>query len=189
MQVPAQMDFQGFTPDEKLRTMIEEHVTRLEEFSGRLTACRVVMKAPGHAHRTGGLYEVNIHIALPDGREVAVERTPPQDERFSDPVFAINDAFGRARRQLQDQVREMRGDVKTHEAQPMASVRMLDRDKGFGFLETADGREVYFHRNSVLHDAFDKLEPGTRVTFVEEMGDKGPQASTVTVLGKHGLRA
>jgi len=58
----------------------------------------------------------------------------------------------------------------------------------FGFLEAADGHEVYFHRNSVLPDAYDRLAVGTRVTFAEEMGEKGPQASTVKLLGKRGLR-
>ena len=57
-----------------------------------------------------------------------------------------------------------------------------------GFIETADGREIYFHRNSVLNDAFSRLAPGTRVAFSEEMGEKGPQASSVKLLGKHGLR-
>jgi len=61
--------------------------------------------------------------------------------------------------------------------------------RNFGFLQTSAGRELYFHRNSVLNDKFSRLSPGTRVTFVEEMGDKGPQASTVRLLGKHSLRA
>jgi cold shock CspA family protein len=67
-------------------------------------------------------------------------------------------------------------------------VTQLDHDKGFGFLESADGREIYFHRNSVLNDAFGRLKIGTRVSFSEEMGDKGAQASTVKLLGKHGMR-
>jgi cold shock CspA family protein len=40
----------------------------------------------------------------------------------------------------------------------------------------------------VLPDAYDRLAVGTRVTFAEEMGEKGPQASTVKLLGKRGLR-
>ena len=64
----------------------------------------------------------------------------------------------------------------------------LDDVDGFGFLASADGREIYFHRNSVLDNAFASLSPGQRVTFFEEIGEKGPQASTVKPLGKHGLR-
>jgi len=145
----------------------------------------------GHTalHRTGGLYEVNIHLALPNGREVNVTRTPSADERLADLSFAINDAFKHARRQLQDEVRRMQGQVKHHEAQPTGTVKSLDAFSEFGFLEAADGHEVYFHRNSVLGDAFSRLTVGTHVTFVEELGEKGPQASTVKLLGKHSLRS
>ena len=53
------------------------------------------------------------------------------------------------------------------------------------FSRSADGLEIYFHRNSVLNGGFAKLEPGMKVSFVEEQGEKGPQASTVKLLGKH----
>ena len=54
-------------------------------------------------------YEVHIRLALPEDREVNVERTP-QDERHSDLAFAISDAFKHARQQLHEKVRRMRGD-------------------------------------------------------------------------------
>jgi cold shock CspA family protein len=50
-----------------------------------------------------------------------------------------------------------------------------------GFLESLDGLEIYFHRNSVLNGGFAKLKPGMRVTYVEEEGENGPQASTVKI--------
>ena len=64
----------------------------------------------------------------------------------------------------------------------------IDASGEFGFLEGADGQEIYFGRNSILGDA-SRIEPGTRVSYVEEIGEKGPQASTIKVLGKRGLRA
>ncbi len=64
----------------------------------------------------------------------------------------------------------------------------LDPSGEFGFLETNDEQEFYFHRNSVLDDGFSRLQVGSRVTFAEEAGDKGAQATTVKLLGKHGLR-
>jgi cold shock CspA family protein/ribosome-associated translation inhibitor RaiA len=188
MQTPVEIDFQGMKATPQLQASIEQHVAELEQRCGRLTACRVVVKAPGGHHRTSGLYEVHVRLSLPDGREVNVERTPPADERHSDLTFALDDAFRHARRQLQDQVRELEGQVKQHEGQPVGTVVRLDQSGEFGFLETSDGREIYFHRNSVLDDAFSRLAVGSRVSFAEEMGVKGPQASTVHVLGKHGLR-
>ncbi len=187
METPVEIDFQGMKPVERLRQSIATRIADLEQRCGRMTACRVVLKAPGGHHRTG-LYEVNIRLALPDGREVNVARTAHQDERYGDVDFAINDAFNRARRRLQDHVRRMQGQVKPHEAPPIGTVTKLDRAEGFGFLETTDNREIYFHKNSVLDGGFAKLSVGARVTFVEEAGDKGPQASTVRLLGKHGMR-
>ncbi|HKD31462.1 MAG TPA: cold shock domain-containing protein, partial [Xanthobacteraceae bacterium] len=88
----------------------------------------------------------------------------------------------------QDHARRMRGHVKSHDGPPIATVKRFDEAGGFGFLETQDGREIYFHKNSLLNDGGRQVAPGTRVTFFEEMGEKGAQASTVKVLGKHGLR-
>jgi cold shock CspA family protein len=64
-------------------------------------------------------------------------------------------------------------------------VARIDVAGEFGFIATADGREIYFHKNSVLNGGFARLKPGTAVAFAEEDGEKGPQASTVRLLGKH----
>ena len=53
-------------------------------------------------------------------------------------------------------------------------------------IGSADGREVYFHENSVLDDGFKKLHAGAEVRFAEEEGEKGPQASTVSLIGREG---
>ncbi len=187
MQTAPELVFQGITVTPQIEEAITKHVADLEKRSGRITACRVVVKGPGQHHRTSGLYEVHIRIALPNGRAVNVERTPPRDERHADLTFAIDDAFKHARRQLQDQARRMQGQVKHHRTSPIGTIVRLDPSGEFGFLESADGREIYFHRNGVL-DGFSRLEVGTRVTFEEEMGEKGPQATTVRLLGKHRLR-
>ena len=54
--------------------------------------------------------------------------------------------------------------------------------KSMAFSKTLDGSEIYFHKHSVLHDAFDRLTIGSRVAFSEELGEKGEQASTVRPL-------
>ena len=115
METPVQIDFQGLKPTERIRAAIDENVSELEERFGRITACRVAIRAPSARHRTGGAYGVFIRLVLPNGREVNVDRTASEDERHADFSFALNDAFKRARRRLQDEVRVMRGEVKLHE--------------------------------------------------------------------------
>jgi len=117
MQTPAHIEFEGVNASAELRTTIDQHVRELEKRFDRVTVARIAVKAPGERHRTGGQYHVSIQLALPDGREVHVDHTPTEDERYADMTFAVDDAFKRARRQLQDQARLMRGDVK-HREQP-----------------------------------------------------------------------
>jgi cold shock CspA family protein len=195
MQTPVEIDFQGLHASERLRTCVTRNISTLEQRFGRITACRVTIRGPSERHRKGGAFEVSIRLSLPQGREVDIGRTEGRvkeaetDNRLLDPTVAVNDAFKRARRRLQDQARRMQGHVKSHEGLPMATVSRYNDATGFGFLETEDGREVYFHRNSILDGAGVRhVAPGTRVTYFEEMGDKGPQASTVKVLGKHAMR-
>jgi cold shock CspA family protein len=191
MQTPVEMDFHGLKADERLRACVMKNISALEQRFGRITACRVVVRAPSERHRTGGACEIAIRLTLPQGREVDIgrsEKAEKADDRLADPIVALNAAFKRARRRLQDQARRMRGHVKSHDSTPIATVKRFDEAAGFGFLETQDGREVYFHKNSVLDGSTRQVAPGARVTFCEEMGEKGPQASTVKVLGKHGLR-
>jgi hypothetical protein len=114
MRTPLRVTFQNTAPSDALRRLIEEQVDHLENFFGRLTACHVVFKLPDGNHRTGGLYEVAVHLKMPGGITVDVDRTPGLDDRFSDPAFAVSDTFRRARRRLQDRARVMRRDIKTH---------------------------------------------------------------------------
>ena len=188
MQTQPEIQFQGLTAIPAVRDAIDRHVAELEQRWGRITGCRVVVKAPSQRHRNGGLYEVHVRLALPDGREVNVERTPPADQRHADLTFAVDDAFKHARRQLQDQVRRTQGQVKHREGPPAGTVAHLDPSGEFGFIESVDGQEIYFHRNSVLGDGFSRLQVGAAVTYAEEPGEKGTQATTVKLVGKRKLR-
>ena len=88
---------------------------------------------------------------------------------------------------MQDYARKQRGDVKSHEVLPHGTISELVPYEDFGRIQTMDGREIYFHRNSIVDGDFDALETGDKVRFVEEEGDKGPQASTVHLIGKYNI--
>ena len=122
METPVHIEFQGMEPQEKLHAAIARHVAQPEKRFGRITACRVALKGPGQHRRTGGLFEVHIRLALPDEKEVNVGHKPDADERHTDVNFAINDAFKRARRRLQDQVRRLQGHVKARELRAKAAL-------------------------------------------------------------------
>jgi cold shock CspA family protein len=117
-------------------------------------------------------------------KDLAESHEPSKHAAHEDIYVAIRDAFNAASRKLQDFARRRRGKIKVHEVAPVARVARLFPIEDYGFLETPDGREIYFHKNSVLQPGFDRLEVGTEVYYSEEVGEKGPQASTVRVAGQ-----
>lgn len=180
MQTEPQIVFEGIAPSEFVRSRILNEISRLERFFGRMTACRVVISKPQGRRHHGDLYAVAVRLVMPGGKEVHATRNPPQDHAHADAHVAIRDVFAAARRQLQDEARRLRGAVKTHEETPEAIVTAIIAEQDFGFLESADGREIYFHRNAVANDGFKTLTVGARVRFSEALGEKGPQASFVS---------
>jgi cold shock CspA family protein len=182
LETPAEVEFTGMSPDSAVRDEIDRHIAQLEQRFGRITSCRVAVRGDGH--KNGSRFEVTIHLALPDHKDVNVDYSRPADTRSTEIKPALNDAFKRARRQLQDRVRRMARQVKRHNPTPIGRVARIDPSGDFGFIATTDGREVYFHKNSVLNGAFARLRPGASVAFAEEEGEKGPQASTVKPTSK-----
>ncbi len=174
MQRPLRIISRDFSLSEAFEAEIRQKAAGLESYYPRMSGCEVTVRAPAiKHHRKGGPFIVNIRMTVP-GRELAVDRQ--SEEELSQ---AIREAFDVARRQLEDYAREQRGDVKAREHPALGRVVRIERQLGYGFLEADDGREVYFHRNSVIGGGFDKLEVGARVRFAEEEGDKGPQATTL----------
>ncbi len=66
-------------------------------------------------------------------------------------------------------------------------VKLFD-EPGYGFLRTPDGQELYFHENAVLHGDFRRLAIGTEVRFEPSEGEAGPQASSLQIVNKPGVR-
>jgi ribosomal subunit interface protein len=183
MQVPLQIHFDNMDHSEAIEQAIREKLEKLERFAPDIVSCRVTVAAPHKHHRHGRLYHVAVDARVPGG-EVVANRGPAEHHAHEDVYVAIRDAFNAAQRQLQDIVRIQRGKVKTHEPPPEGTVAELHTGQNFGRISTADGRLIYFHRNSVIDADFDQLKVGTRVRFHEETGAQGPQASTVHVTDK-----
>jgi cold shock CspA family protein/ribosome-associated translation inhibitor RaiA len=176
MEIPLQITAHDFQLNPVIESEIRDKAAKLDTYYARITRCRVVLEAPVGHHRRGGPFNVRIDVTVP-GSELVVNRQEDEDL-----TVAIRNAFDAMRRRLEDYVRLQRGDIKTHE-EPLLNGRVtkLFPQEGYGFLETSDGREIYFHSHSVLEPGFERLTIGTEVRFVEEYGQKGAQASTVHI--------
>lgn len=187
METPVQVTFRDMPVSDEIERICWKEAEKLERYHAKITGCHVLIAQPHHRHRKGNLYHVRIDVVIPGG-EVVVDRAPPEHRSDEKIELALREAFDSARRRLEDAVRRRRGLVKTHETPFHGRISKLDALQGFGYLTTADGRELYFHRNSAL-GRFDELEIGMEVTLHEEEGERGPQASVVRPVGRHGHRS
>jgi len=202
MTKPVQVTFRNMKPVAAIEEVIHARVAWLETFYPDIVGCRVLVEIP-HRHRGRGRHVgVRVELSLP-GEDAVVSHAPTLHGRLKDveheahhkgddieavhkyALVAVHEAFDAARRRLQDFARRQRADVKTHQAPAHGRVVSLPAGDDHGFIESADGRLLYFHRASVLVDGLPRLDLGSEVAFVEEAGDRRPQASTVRVLGKH----
>ena len=187
---PFQLSFRNIGPSPSVESRVRREVAKLSRFHDRISRCRVVVSAPERHHRKGKLYVVRIQISIP-GKDIWINRSSGIDHAHEDVYVAIRDAFAAAIRRLEDAVRVKGGSIKHHEFPPHGIVSTVDRDKGFGFIQSADGSEIYFHRNSVLNDGFDRLKTGVKVRFAlsPKIAGQSLQASTVRLIGKHNIVA
>lgn len=186
MPIPLELAFRNMDSSPCVEADVREKAEKLTRDFDRIIGCRVVVEAPHRHHRKGKLYDVRVDISVP-GDEIVVTRQGPRDHAHEDVYVAVRDAFEAAYRRLEDYARKARGDVKTHDAPLHGMVRRMFPDHGF--IETSDGREIYFHRNSVAAGNFADLQPGSEVRLVIVHGEsaEGPQATTVKPIGKHRL--
>ncbi len=179
MQTPVKITAHDLTLSDTTEADIRQRIAKLETFYPRLVSCHVVVGMPArYASAKVAEFNVSIDLTAPGAELTVTHKADP------DLQGAIRKAFAAARRQLRRYARRQRGDVKTPEAPPHGMVSALFPAEGYGFLTTSDGREIYFHQNSVLDGKFGHLAVGAEVRFVEEAGEKGPQASTVTSVGR-----
>lgn len=206
MILPVQITFRNGPSNPEVEADIAARVRKLEQFYRPITSCRVLVEAPARHRQKGYPYHVRIDLTVPDG-EIVVSRAPALHSGAKDVAgeraqkkmetkpehkhlkVAISEAFSAARRQLQDHARKRRVDVKTHIPMSRARVMKLFPAEDYGYLETPDGREVYFHANSVLNERFKDLKLGSSVSFTDEAGEKGPQATTVHVITRARAKA
>jgi len=183
MQRPLEISFRDVPKNDSIKTLIYEKVEKLEKVCDYITGCRVAIEKPHRNVRTGNQYRVRVDITVPPGHEIVISKEPGNNDMHDSLPMVIRDAFDVARKQLQKIVSVQRKEVKSHPEQEVrAIISRIFPDEGYGFLRTINGREIYFHKNSLLNVNFENLEEGRGVRFFEEDGEKGPQASSVQII-------
>jgi cold shock CspA family protein len=157
---------------------IDEEKSRLERHhAGFIHHLRVTVEGTAH-HKEGG-YELRVVASIPNDT-VVVKR---KGEKV---VPIVVDAFNTLGMQLKEHQRKRRQSFKAapEESKGTSSegiVKSIYPYESYGFIVTSQGREIYFHENSLKDVTMNQLSEGDGVKFGEDEGDKGPCATWVKV--------
>lgn len=154
---------------------IDSEKTRLDRHHpGLVHNLRVTVSSTSH-HKEGG-YELQVVASVPNETVVV--------KRKGEKVRALlGDAFDTLGLQLKELQRKRRQTSTVVEGITAVSsdgiIKKLVPYESYGFIAATDGREVYFHENSLKDLNMDQLNEGDAVKFGEGQGDKGPCAGWV----------
>lgn len=184
MEVPLELAFKDVPKTDGTEELIREKVAKLERICDYMISCRIIIeKRQAHQER-GNQYRMRIEVKVPPGHHL-IARQEASEGDMHDPLnIVIRKVFSAMENQLRELTEKQRRDVKKHPEHELAAiVSQVFPEEGYGFIrDVATGDDVYFHRNSVLHNDFTRIAPGMGVRFIIEQGDKGPQASTVEIV-------
>ncbi len=187
MQIPTEITFKDIEKTPELEDFINKRIAKLEKICNYMISCRITIERPQKHPDTGNPHRVRINIKVPPSHEIIAKHTASQPDMHDPLTVIINKTFQAAERQLRELSKKQHGLVKVHsQQQVMGIVHRLFPEDGYGFIKEIDtSDEIYFHKNSVLHNDFEKIKVGTGVRYVSEIGNKGPQASSVEIIDKH----
>lgn len=170
----VQITIRDMPTSESLLSHLTKKAEKLEQFYHRIHRCRIVINIPQKHKHQGKLFRVCIDLSVP-GKQLIVNR------KLSEDIYvAIRDAFLAVERQLETYAGKIRGDVKTHDGVNFGYVKKLFADEGYGFIQSAEGEELYFSLSNVAYPQFDNLEIGDIVHFLSVPEAEGWHAHRVT---------
>ena len=157
------------------REKIDEELARLQKhYSAPIQRARVVLIGTGH-HRLGA-FEIHLMAAIA-GQTLTIKRQGAMV------LPLIVEAFDVLDRRLEEASHLQQQQVKVHEEHTRSGkILRLFPEENYGFIETADGLEVFFHAHALKKGTLKSLTVGKEVRFALEEGEKGPQATWVRPL-------
>ncbi|MCO6414133.1 MAG: HPF/RaiA family ribosome-associated protein [Thiogranum sp.] len=181
MQKPLKITYRNMEHSSIIDSLVQEREKKLERFCDQITGCHVLVENLARKRHGSNRLHVRIDLDVPGKQLISVADEPCRHQARDDACVAIQHAFHDIQLQLEEYIEHTTGGLPTPKRGRISEVF---KEMNYGKIGLSDGTEVYFHRNSVLDDAFDRLETGTPVRFIEQHGLLGAQATVVKVIAR-----
>lgn len=191
MKIQPEITYRNLEHSDAIDHLIHEKLAKLERLCDYINRCEVVVEKINANPKHGSPYRVRVDLTIPPNHELVGEGHPEGDKQYVPLESVVRTAFSKAERQVKDLTGRQRDfeHAKTHEAEDTTAI-VTKLFPEHGFIKALDtGEEFYFHRNSVTHGDFDRIEVGTGVRFVAVEDGGAMRASSVHVVNKPGARS
>lgn len=115
MTTPLEITFHGLERSDAVEARIRQKFDRLRAHFDRMTHARVVIDAPQRRTPLPKLFHVRIEIGIPGHNPIVAKYEPAEDRPSTDVMLAVREAFGAAKRQLDELAERMGHPAKKHE--------------------------------------------------------------------------
>lgn len=161
---------------EEWEEKINEEITRIKShYLDIVHHLRISIIAATH-HRLGA-FTIKAVSSVPDDTIVVTK-----DGELVIPL--IVEVFDDLNRRLREYNRRRQHLMRRKAPGAMGTVYRIIPEGDYGFIQSADGREVYFHKNALKNVSYEDIREGDLVEFCMEDGEKGPQATWVRLKGR-----
>lgn len=185
MQLPLEVTYRGLERNDFIHDLIQKKSTKLERACPHMISCRVVLEREQKQKRTGSEYKIRVELGVPPGHNLVVTRKTLILQAQKDLPPLVREAFEAAERKIKELAAQQKGRVKSHPQQEIqAFIDQIFPGEDYGYIRTVDGREIMFHRNSLVNENFDALEVGAGVAFELAEDPGAARASSVRVMGR-----
>ena len=180
MNPQVEITFNEIDHSDAVEARIRQRVDKLLAMGENIRRCKVWVRAPHHRGNKPVAYVIDLSVQM-TGTTLHVDHRPGDDNAHTDVNVAIRDAFNAMERQVRKWKEQHKGRPTHLEAPLQGRIETLDGYSECGQIATTDGRLIYFHRNSVAEDGYDRLNEGDEVELSVDTkdADEGPHASFV----------
>ena len=183
MQIDPIIAYRNIDHSPAVEALVRRRIEMLERRDDRITGCDVTLEAPQKKQRHGSVYKVRLNLHMP-GPDLSISREVAQGSAQDDLMLAVNRAFSAAETALKKRKKTLAGiEVKHHPPVLHGQIAELEPELGHGWIRADDGRMVYFQRDSLTGNDWDKIAVGDEIEFSLMEGEKGSFAVNVTLRG------
>lgn len=181
MQIEPIISYQNLDHSPAVEELVHTRIKALEKRYERITGCEVTLDAPQKKKRHGRVFRVRLYLRLP-GPDLSFSRAVSQGSAQDDLMLAVNRAFSAAEKAVKKRKKVRVGiEVKHHPPVLHGEIIELEPELGHGWVRADNGHRIYFQRDSMTSNDWNRLKTGKRLRFRALEGEKGPYATAVTL--------